>query len=285
MVMGTILQVSVIADDVKSARQAAESAIAEAKRWDDILTTWRPEGELAQLNRAAGRGEIPITPELRIALERMLALSERTAGAFDPGVGPAVSGWRTHSPSIGIPKSMRSSVRLGPASARLNEDAGLDAGAIGKGMALDAIATLLRRRGVQAAFLDFGGSSQLAIGAPPESPTGWIVAVTGLVPGIVHGTIALRDCSLSTSRTTRSDASQGPIVDPRDGKPVTRLRAVTVLHGQATEADAWSTALVVLGRHGTRHAEEAGIELLFEDSDGTVRTPGFSLETYAPKST
>jgi thiamine biosynthesis lipoprotein len=180
---------------------------------------------------------------------------------------------------------MRSSVRLGPASARLNEDAELDAGAIGKGMALDAIATLLRRRGVQAAFLDFGGSSHLAIGAPPESPAGWIVAVTGLVPGVVHGTIALRDCSLSTSRTIQSDASEGPIIDPRDGNPVTQPRAVTVVHDQATDADAWSTALIVLGRRGTPQAEEAGLQLLFEDPRGTVKTSGFPLETYRPKGT
>ena len=53
-VMGTVLQVTVVAADEVSARALADAATAEVRRWDDILTTWRPDGELAQLNAHAG---------------------------------------------------------------------------------------------------------------------------------------------------------------------------------------------------------------------------------------
>ena len=53
-VMGTVLQVTVVAADEPSARRLAAAAFVEARRWDDLLTTWRPEGELAQLNARAG---------------------------------------------------------------------------------------------------------------------------------------------------------------------------------------------------------------------------------------
>ncbi|MFN8640275.1 MAG: hypothetical protein U0802_00905 [Candidatus Binatia bacterium] len=56
-VMGTVLTVTVVAGDDHAARLLAEAAVTQARHWDDVLTTWRPDGELAQLNarRAAGR--------------------------------------------------------------------------------------------------------------------------------------------------------------------------------------------------------------------------------------
>jgi thiamine biosynthesis lipoprotein len=279
-VMGTILQVTVIADNASNARRAAEDCIAEAQRWDDVLTTWRPEGELARLNRAAGTGSVALSTELSFALERMLALAKRTNGAFDPGVGPLVTAWRDGR-SAGPPfppTRIQSSLRLRSRTASLIRGARLDSGAVGKGMALDALAQLLRERGIVAAFLDFGGSSHLAVGAPPESPDGWTVAVTGLEDGVVHGTIALRDGALSTSRTRSADATDGPVFDPQTGRPVTSQRAVTVWHARATDADAWSTALVVLGRKGIEQARSAGVEALLEGADGVTKTEGFRLQ-------
>jgi thiamine biosynthesis lipoprotein len=281
-VMGTILQVTVIADDATASRDAAEASLTEASRWDDVLTTWRPEGELARFNEAAGRGDIVVGKVLRRALAQMLVLADRTGGAFDPGVGPLVTAWRTgHASSLAPgPTRIRSSLKLGSSTASLANGASLDAGAIGKGMALDAIAELLRGRGVRAAFLDFGGSSQMAIGAAPDSPQGWTVAVTGLETGVVHGTITLRDGSLSTSRTHPATATEGTVIDPRNGRPVTQPRAVTVWHPCASDADAWSTALVVLGRDGIEQARRAGAEVLLEDQAGITRTAGFPLESF-----
>ena len=278
-VMGTILQVTVIADDAATAQRAAEASLTEARRWDDVLTTWRPEGELAQLNETAGSGDVLVGTALHGALAQMLVLADHTEGAFDPGVGPLVTAWQTGGGHLlpSGPTRIRSSLKLAARTAILAKGARLDAGAVGKGMALDAIADLLGGRGVRAAFLDFGGSSHLAIGAPPDSPRGWIVAVAGLESGVVHGTIALRDGSLSTSRTRPPTATDGPVIDPRNGRPVAQPRAVTVWHPRATDADAWSTALVVLGRDGIEPARRAGVEVFLEDPDGIEKTEGFPL--------
>jgi thiamine biosynthesis lipoprotein ApbE len=104
--------------------------------------------------------------------------------------------------------------------------------------------------------------------------------VAGLFPGAIQGTITLRDCSLSTSRTPRPDAPEGAIIDPRNGKPVAAPRVVTVQHRDAAHADAWSTALIVLGRDGTGKAQKSGVEFLLEDAEGVVKTQGFQLETF-----
>lgn len=277
-VMGTVLQVTVVAGDAAAAKEIAADCLAEAKLWDDVLTTWRADGELAQLNRRAGEGPVPISPRLAEALQRMLTLSKATAGAFDPAVGRRVDALRTPGAQMsrkGRVPPLAESMRLSGDKVVLERGVQLDAGAIGKGIALDAMVELLRGRGVGAAFIDFGGSGLYAVGSPAENPEGWLVAVGGLSPGEVHGTIALRDASLSTSRSSRPGDPAGPIVDPATGLPAAPVRLAVVLSSDASAADAWSTALVVLGRGGLERAERAGIEALFEDEAGTVMTRGF----------
>ncbi|MGH7899079.1 MAG: FAD:protein FMN transferase, partial [Candidatus Binatia bacterium] len=107
---------------------------------------------------------------------------------------------------------------------------------------------------------------------------GWRVRVSGLGPGAAHGTVALRDRSLSTSRATGAGDEAGPVIDPRTREPVTQPRIATVLAGDATTADAWSTALIVLGREGLRSLEALDLDWIFEDEAGVERTRGFPLE-------
>jgi thiamine biosynthesis lipoprotein len=281
-VMGTVLQVTVVAADDAQARALAEAAIVEGRRWDDLLTTWRPDGELAQLNAHAGQGPTPISPDLAAALRRMLALSAATGGSFDPAVGPLVAAWRGARAPVPPPAAspatrIATALRLDGARATLVAGAALDAGGIGKGMALDAIAALLRRRGAQAALLDFGGSSQLALGAPPEAPDGWPVAVSGLAPGTVLGTLSLRDAALSTSRATAGPEAAGPIIDPRRGAPIFTPRLGTVRAADATSAEAWSKAAVIAGRAAFAAARRHHVQMLVEDAAGVATTPDFDL--------
>lgn len=313
-VMGTVLEVTVIAPTQPRARELADQAIAEARRWDDILTTWRPEGELARLNAAcrstprkpnraatppAAGGEcrppastrvpVDVSADLYRALEKMVALGRATDGAFDPAIGPLVGLWRTHRNLAALPRPggrfrIAHALRLENGRAELAPGAALDAGGIGKGIALDAMAAGLRSGGATAFFLDFGGSSQIAFGAPardsnPANATagarGWPVAIAALDPGKPHGILRLHTASLSTSRALPPGDEAGPIIDPRTGHPAPPPRLATVLGPSAAATDAWSTALVVLGRQGIDKARAAGLEVLYQDDTGTVMTEGF----------
>jgi FAD:protein FMN transferase len=267
-VMGTILSVTVVADDEAKARLLAEDAIAEAKRWDDALTIWRKDGELARWNERAGSGPVEVSPRLARGLASMLELASATGGAFDPAVG-----------SFRFQADVRAAggidrvLRLHAGRAALERGAAIDPGAIGKGLALDAIVELLESRGVRSAFLDFGGSSQTGVGSPPYDVRGWPVLISGWAAGSSYGIVRLRDASLSTSRAGAEDTA--PIVDPRSGLPVPSPRLAAVHCASATGADAWSTALVVTGRAGLEAARNAGVEALLEDAQGPTRTPGF----------
>jgi len=270
--MGTLLTVTVVAADRVEAQSMADAAIDEARRWDDALTIWRAEGELARLNAMAGQGPFVVSPRLERGLAAMLDLADATGGAFEPAVGVLkIPGARPVFPLAGI----RRVLRLDATRATLEAGNALDSGAIGKGLALEAMVKLLRSRGAAAAFLDFGGSSQTALGAPPGEPEGWTVLVAGWANGVSHGSVRLRDASLSTSRAAAEDTT--PILDPRSGAAVPAPRLVTVRTADATDADAWSTALVVLGREGLARAASHGVEVLMEDAGGVVRTPGFGV--------
>lgn len=285
VVMGTVLTVTVFAADEDLARRLADEAIAEARRWDDVLTIWRPEGELARFNARAGEGAVTVSASLAEGLSAMLRLAKETGGAFDPSAATAardaalppkrrlVDSGETTLPAAKT--GLTAVLRVNGVSASLEAGASLDPGAIGKGIALDAAAKLLRRGGAAAAFLDFGGSSQLAIGAPPRDPRGWKVAVSGLAAGTSHGVLHLKDASLSTSRAGALDTA--PIVDPRSGTVVVPPRLATVLAPDATSADAWSTALVVLGADGAGAASAKGLEVLLEDGSGRWSSAGFPL--------
>jgi thiamine biosynthesis lipoprotein len=283
-VMGTVLQVTIVAADDRTARALADAAVAEVRHWDDILTTWRPEGELARLNAQAGSGPVTVGPELSAALRSMQRLSTATQGAFDPAVGPFVDLWRGTAPLPGAPPAPAARHRLASAlsldgrRAALLAGAKLDAGGIGKGLALDAAGALLRARGAAAAYLDFGGSSQLAIGAPPGSPDGWRVAISGLAPHQMHGVLMLRDAALSTSRASAGASPAGPIIDPATGRPVDAPRLGTVRARDATTAEAWSKAVIIRGRDGVQRARADGLDVLFEEAGGVQRTAGFTLE-------
>lgn len=274
-VMGTVLTVTVVAADQATAARLADAAVAEARRWDAILTTWRPDGELARLNARAGEGLGRISADLASALRAMIALAAATGGAFDPAVGPLVDRWRGPAAPAPPPVAtdatrIASALRLDGDRAALLPGAALDAGGIGKGIALDAMAALLRRGGARAAFLDFGGSSQLAIATPDAGQAGWRVGLGGLAPGSLLGEIALRDAALSTSRATAGPSPAGPLIDPRSGAPVFAPRIATARAADAATAEAWTKALIIDGRAALVAAHAHGVAALVEDEGGLV---------------
>jgi thiamine biosynthesis lipoprotein len=275
--MGTVLQVTVVAVDVSSARQMTTRAIEIARRWDDVLTTWRPEGELARLNAAAGNGPQRISVDLISALTVMSRLSADTDGAFDPGVGPLVA--RYSRPGAAAPVSLASThirevLALGDGTAALATGAALDAGGIGKGIALDAIAHELRSAGATGAYLDFGGSSQLAFGTT-ENGRSWVLSLAGLEPGVNHGLLRLEG-ALSTSRTRLVGDETGPIVDPRTGSVVAAPRFATCYAATATQAEACSKAFIVRGWEAYDSQHRFGWEALYEDTEKLYLSPGFA---------
>jgi thiamine biosynthesis lipoprotein len=274
---------------------AFEEAFGEVARLEQILSNWRATSEITRLNEAASRGPVLCSTDLFAAIGAALRWAEATDGAFDPTVEPIVRrlGLRKSDAYLppgpeGLPGAVRPTgddsggpqegVPIGWRHVLLDEAArtvrfsspgvGIDLGGIGKGIALDAAARALRRRGVGQALLDFGGQV-LAVGSPPGE-AGWAVGISD-PDDRRRGVVVFRasDLSLSTSGNGERQAEGPPgqaghIIDPSQGEPATFGGSVTVAAPDATSADALSTALFVMGPNaGLRWAAARGVAALF----------------------
>ena len=212
---------------------AGEAALAEITYWHGRLDRFASDSFVAHLNRSAYAAPVRIDTGTFTLLSRALAVGRASGGAFDITLGTGVAAVELD--------EVRSSVRFTSADVRI------DLGGIAKGFALDRAAALLRSHGVQRALLHGGTSSVVALGAPPHAP-GWRVAL-GTVPDA--DVVALRDRALSVS----ANVERAHVLDTRSGVPVP-VRTVAVIGPDACGADAWSTALLVLGARPAALASE-----------------------------
>jgi thiamine biosynthesis lipoprotein len=215
---------------------AVTAAFEEIDRWDRVLSLYKKDSELNALNASSGTGPFAASPELYAATEAALRMARESGGAFDPTVLPVIRRGPEALPLVDWKK-----VRLDASQRTIDlpiKGMALDFGGIGKGWALDRAAEVLKKRGVARAFLNFGGQI-LAIGSP-EDAREWTVVLPGRAEPL-----KVRDASVSTSG---DEQRPGHIVSPFDGRPLRRNVSATAVLPSATDADAWSTALYVLGK-------------------------------------
>jgi thiamine biosynthesis lipoprotein len=231
--------------DADSLRAAGEAAIDEVLLWHGRLTAFESSSVVSHIARSGGEW-CSIDAETADLLELCRGMWERTAGAFDPTVGPLMEAWGLRGGGVDLAAvaaaracTGMSLVELDGRRVRLtNPRVRLDLGGVGKGWAIDRALEILRGAGVSRALIHAGTSSIGAIGR-------WQVAVR-FAEGDERP-LALADTCLSVSAPRgRAAAGVAHILDPRLGCPVPgRVTTAAVVHGSAAAADAMSTALIV----------------------------------------
>jgi thiamine biosynthesis lipoprotein len=249
--MGTRFEL-VLAAGVRVDLQAAgEAALEEVEIWHRRLSRFASDSLVSHLNRVAGEAPVRLDAETFALFEDALSVWRASNGAFDIGCAPLVDGQ-------GLGPSAVSSAGQWVGSDAIEIDAdrwtirftergvSLDLGAIAKGHALDCAAGILRAHGVTSALLHGGTSSVVAVGAPPGD-RGWRVALEGEWHEPV---VSLCDSAMAMShaRSEASPTGAHHVVDGRDGSAARCAGRVAVVGPSARLADAWATALVVLGR-------------------------------------
>jgi FAD:protein FMN transferase len=284
-----------------------DAAFDEVARLEDILSNWKRTSEVSRLNVGAARAPVRCSSDLFAAVDAALRWAEDTEGAFDPTVEPLVRDLglrgddgrlpgaeeRMGEPEAGASRTGRAHpaarppigwrhVRLDPASRSVRFDTpgvGLDFGGIGKGIALDAAARVLRRHGVRRALLDFSGQV-LAFGRR-EGSAGWPIGIADPDDrDNAIGVVTFDDLSVATSsnneRFVDTDRGRiGHILDPAEGRPARFQGSLTVAAQDATSADALSTALFVMGPvKGAAWAEARHIAALYlwRDASGSIQS-------------
>jgi FAD:protein FMN transferase len=292
-VMGTLLDITLFAPSQKKGRELLNDTFQIAEHLDSVLSTWKPESPVSVFNRDPSPHLRPVDPDLYALVTRSQELSERTDGAFTVGVRPLVEMWE-HAAKAGAPPSARAiaDVRrlVMPANLLTSPPSNLgkrfpevriETGGIGKGYAVDKMASFLRSRGVRQAFINFGRSSIAAIGTPPGA-SGWRMELA-LSDTASEGTIELRDETLSVSRARGTPfvingVAYAHIFDPRTGMPVKTSRGAAVRGPSATDGEAFVKYLIVRGAPPARVAASWGeVEWIERSGDEVELSKGFGI--------
>lgn len=277
--MATRFEFALHGSNPAALRAAAEEALDEVDRIENLLSLYRPHTDIARLNAGAAHAPVRVLPETFRLLQRAVELSRATGGAFDVTAGALVRAWGFLGGSgAAAPAEAVAAARacvgcelldLSAAdfSVRFRRDGVLvDLGSIGKGYALDRAAELLREAGVSSALLHGGTSTVIALGAPPDA-SAWTIALPR------GGTVELRDESLSVSagwgKSLRDAGGQerGHVLDPRTGEPVLANRVAAVVAPSATDSDALSTAALLADSSELQRLRQVFPAVRFLDGD------------------
>ncbi len=266
-----------------------------------LMNREEEDSDLVRLREAAGNEAVGISSHTFTVLDAALEVAEHSAGAFTPLIEPLVNLWDIGGANPRVPADaeiasalstmQRKNLQIIPSDHLpehlpehphrvflTEEGMGVDLGGIAKGYAADRVAEYLRSQGVEQAILDFGGNI-VTIGAKGESLP-WIIGIQR--PGGERGTYLGTLPSVSTSIVTagvyeRYFTENGRryhhILDPASGYPAEQnVDAVVVVAEESMTADAWSTALFVLGQKAGSDLVESleDIEAVFIGSDKSI---------------
>ncbi|HRW16533.1 FAD:protein FMN transferase [Amaricoccus sp.] len=271
-------------------RAALQAAVEEV---DGQMSTWNAGSDLMRLNAASVGKWVAVPAQLAAVLRLGLEIGRASGGAFDIGMGDAVTAWGFgpgDAAADGIRAAMTASRRPAHEALEMNDarvrkaaPIALDLNGIAKGYGVDRLAETLHDHGITDALVGIDGEMR-AMGLRPDGEA-WTIAVEAPDPArrTPHSILALQDAAVATSGDYRhwievQGRRLSHTMDPRRGAPLIASPAsVTVVARTCAEADAWATALMVLGPDkGAALARRSGLDALFllRDDDASARGVG-----------
>ncbi|NVK35886.1 MAG: FAD:protein FMN transferase [Rhodobacteraceae bacterium] len=285
--MGTAYHV--VAVDVPagvSAEMLKDDVESVLKRVNSKLSNWDKQSEVSRFNASTQLDPIPVSQSF---LDVMIAADEvhaKSDGKFDVTLGPLVELWGfgPRTPEVPVPSDAEISSALGfvgqaeklhvdPKTSTLSKTAsevGVNLSAIAKGFGIDAVASELRTHKIENYMVEIGGD--LVTHGHNDKNEAWRIGIE--TPEVdsqsIELVVALENRGLATSGDYRNFFEQdgvrySHVIDPTTGRPITHwTTSVSVLADNAMIADAWATAMLVLGvERGLEIAEEEGLAVYF----------------------
>jgi thiamine biosynthesis lipoprotein len=281
-VMGTIAELAVVHDDPVTAHAAMDSAIAELRRVEALMSRYAAASDVGRANRFAARDAVEVSTETAAVLEAAIAWAMASDGAFDPCIGRAVTLWdvehRTAPPPAaevrrlagrGLYRALDVTGGARPRVRLASRDAEVDLGGIAKGYGVDRAADTLRRWGVTRGVVNVGGDLY-AMGRSEDGDP-WRVGIRSpRDPDGLTGSIEVTDAAIATSGDyERFFEYRGRryhhLLDPRTATPrQSATHSVTIRAPSCLDADAAATALFGLDRALARRLLRArpGVEVV-----------------------
>lgn len=303
-IFGSFYQVTVAEPLTQSEADALEEGfLAELESVDETMSTYRDDSELVAFNNAP-LNEWQTLPK---PLIKVMSISQQIArqsdGAFDVTIGGLVNLWSfgPEAEPKAIPDNVVLEERLAQVGfdalevdadanrARRTRDVFVDLSAVAKGYGTDRVAHYLDQQGIENYLVNLGGDLVTHGYRDTEEKTPWHIGIEKpqAKQRSAQYVIPLSDMSVATSGDYRNYFEQdgqrfSHTIDPRTGRPITHsLASVTVANPSNARADAWATAMTVLGdREGMALAQTLDLKVLMlireDDSWKSLASPAFA---------
>ena len=248
------------------------------------MSNWEADSDISRFNALPIGAWTTLPSDMMTVLTAGLAMARLSGGAFDPALGQIVERWGFGPSGITGPEIVPAHlapwtmIEIADQSARRLADVKLDFSGIAKGFAVDAVSEALRDLGARHFLVEIGGELR-GEGFKPDHQPWWVdvEAPPRLSAPILR--IALCGLSVATSGDyvrfrAENETHLSHSIDPSTGRPVGNdVASVTVLHESAMLADAWATAITILGHErgmalATRH--DVAARLILRAGDGAM---------------
>lgn len=278
----------------ESAGDLGDSVIAVTNAIDMSASMYNRNSVISMINSNATDVADPMVAHL---LERSQVISRETYGAFDPTVAPLMRLWKTQVDSAALPAdevvdSVMQYVGIGKVRldgrrvVKSDSRVQLDFSAIAKGYGCDEVARMFERNGVENYIIEIGG--EVVAHGKNERGMPWTVSVDmpiEAVDTVAHSSamlLQLDSGAVATSGNYRNfklvDGKKvAHIIDPATGRPaLSNLLSVTVVAHDCIDADAYATALMVMGyERACKFAssrDDLGVVLIYATPEGKLQS-------------
>lgn len=271
----------------ENAQSAADAAIEEIQRLDELLSTGSEESEVGCINKNGGG---VLSEDTEYLLERATEFSEETDGAFDITIYPIMETWGFTTQNYQVPSeealksclSLTDSTQISFDKTTKEVSFGIDGmkidfGGIAKGYTSSKIIEIWKEYGISSGMVNLGGNVQ-TLGCKTDG-SDWKIGIQSPDDESTYlGVLAVQDKAVITSGGYERYFEQDGvlyhhIIDPATGYPADNgLVSVTIVSSDGTLADALSTALFVMGKdkaleYWKLHSDEFDAILLTKENE------------------
>lgn len=281
--MGTTYHISyVTANPQHSPEQVKQRVDAVLEQVNSQMSTYDPQSELSLFNSRQTTEPVVISRSLETVIRRALEIANETDGVLDVTVGPLVNLWGfgplakpERKPTEAELQAMLEEVGYQHVHVENHQlrkakpEIYIDLSTIAKGYGVDRVAVLLEQMEITNYLVEIGGEMRTRGTKPGNQP--WRIAIEKPVTSerSVQRVIEPGDAGIATSGDYRNYYEEdgvrySHIIDPRTGYPIQHnLVSVTVVAPTSMDADAYATALTVMGpEQALAFAEQKGLAVL-----------------------
>lgn len=289
--LGSPLEITVVAKDTIQGNQYIDLAITEVKRIEYLISDWIPSTQISQVNKNAGSKPVKVDKEVFDLVGRAIKVSQITSGAFDISYASMDKIWKFDGSMKAMPteEAIKKSVsKIGYKNIILdskeqtiflkNEGMKLGLGGIGQGYIADKVKELLFSKGCTSGIVNVSGDIN-AWGRQQDGNPWTVGIVNPLNKNKVFATFPLEDSAVETSGNYEkyvifNGIRYSHIIDPRTGYPAQGVVSVSVFAKQTEIADALATGIFVMGVDvGIDLVNQLkGVECIMVDDKGKIHS-------------